>query len=65
MGQGVEGNIELGKQVDKGIDPAFRLEELIDDNHFFFLQDAVAALEGASFIPDHIAGFFNDLFDLL
>ena len=57
-GQVLRCDLQLRDDIYQGIDTAFQLEEFIQYNYLFLLQDTIPALEVASFIA-------NDVFSLI
>ena len=51
---------ELWDDIDEGADAALQLKEFVEDYHFLLLEDAIPALEIATFIADDIFRFIED-----
>lgn len=59
----LRGYIAIIQNFEKGIDPGFHLEKLINDDDIFSGHNAITGLEIAFFIPDGYMEFFKNIFE--
>ena len=63
--KGLRQDLQLGNDIDERADAALELQEFVEHDHLFLLENTVTALEITSFITHDVFRFIEDPFDLI